>query len=88
MTIDEAWREGYQEGYRRALDATLPRTVATAEDLDAVPDGIILRSGGVTYEHHDGWFHGVDGSNVGAESLSLPAVVLHEPEGEVGAWSA
>lgn len=67
------------KGYRK------PRAITTVEELDALPDEIILRSGGVTYEHHDGWFHGVDGSNVVAESISLPAAILWEPEAEVAA---
>lgn len=66
------------EAEARALDATQPRAMSTVEELDALQDGVILRCNGVTYEHHDGWFHGVDGSNVTAELISLPAVILLE----------
>lgn len=60
------------------VEQVTPRTITTVEELEALQDGIILKCGGVTYEHHDGWFHGVDGSNVTAELISRPAVILWE----------
>lgn len=42
MSADAAWKEGYQEGYRRALYAAQPRTITTAEELEALPDGSVV----------------------------------------------
>lgn len=33
MTLDEAWKEGYQEGYRRALDATRDWAIKMAKEV-------------------------------------------------------
>lgn len=65
-----------------AVGPRKPRTITTVEELDALTDGVTLRGGGLTYEHHDGLFNGVDGSTVDSELVSLPATVLHEPVAE------
>jgi hypothetical protein len=61
-------------GYRK------PRTVATAEELDALPNGSIIRD-----DEGDGWqFFGLmgwfvtGGDKEGSESPTLPATVLYE----------
>lgn len=86
--MSDSGRDMFIPGKATIQGCRKSRTITTVEELDALPDGIILKCGGVTYEHHDGWFHGVDGSNVTAELISLPAAILWEPEAEVGAWSA
>lgn len=60
-------------GYRK------PGIITTMEELDTLQDGMIILSGNIAYAHHDGEFHGTDGSRVDAELIGLPATVVYEP---------
>lgn len=64
-------------GYRK------PRTITTAEELDALPEGSVILSSGGDSAQKDGvgyWY--LWGGDIGLESaeVALPAMVLHEPE--------
>ncbi|WP_457948284.1 hypothetical protein ACTAQI_20245 [Pseudarthrobacter sp. alpha12b] len=63
-----------------------PRTVTTVEELDALPDGAIIReaNGDPTraVKRQDGkvwWIDGPHGMSA-SDLIPLPATVLHEPE--------
>lgn len=74
-------------GYRK------PRTITTPEELDALPEGSVLLDpdGDVGRKVLGGWTTTVmedDGSmwlTSNQEDMELPAIVLYEPEAEVGA---
>ena len=66
-------------GYRK------PRTITTAEELDASPIGLIVRDGDrEPWERTDNgwncWVYG--GQSFASRDLVLPATVLYEPESE------
>lgn len=69
-------------GYRKR------RTITTAEELDALAAGIVLRSSSGTIASRFNRGYGVlfgDDRPIEWARLSLPATVLYEPEAEVGA---
>lgn len=57
-----------------------PLKIVTIEQLDTLQDGMIILAGNIAYAHHDGEFHGTDGSRVDSELIPLPATVVYEPE--------
>lgn len=72
----------------RAADAILaagyrkPRTITTAEELDALPDMSVVRTSAGTIANivgHDAYFFGYEKS-AHRGVLALPATVLYEPE--------
>lgn len=86
---------GYSEGVEHALDTVWakgyrkPRTITTAEELDALPDwSAILDSSGDVAQKLSGWWHFPETSRMGPSKVlkySSTVTVLHEPEAEVGA---
>lgn len=85
--IDEAADDILAAGYRK------PRTITTVEELDALSDESVVRSDfGVIHEKRVEfdtsrviWVCPGDTDEHTAGKITLPAIVLHEPEGEVGA---
>ncbi|WNM64536.1 hypothetical protein SEA_MIDNIGHTRAIN_49 [Arthrobacter phage MidnightRain] len=71
-----------EAGYRK------PRTITTAEELDALPFGsVILDPTGLSLHKNEftGWRASNGAKDIDAEMLereALPAKVLHEPEAE------
>ena len=70
-------------------DATTPRTITTAEELDALADRSVVRSRyhntfvrvGEYVEGEPCWC-GMDGGDYASSDISLPATVLWEPGDE------
>lgn len=57
------------------------RTVTTVEELDALPEGTMIRdSEGTVAENWDGTWHSTEGGCYGHEILALPATVFYEPK--------
>jgi len=57
------------------------RVVTTVEELDALPEGTVIRDReGTVAESWDGVWHSSEGGCYGHEILALPATVLYEPE--------
>jgi hypothetical protein len=94
--MDPATKNNYREaalpfilhGTRElsTLGYSKPRTITTAEELDALPVGsVILDGSGLSLHKNEftGWVASNGAKNIGAEMLlreALPATVLYEPE--------
>lgn len=68
------------KGYRK------PRTIETVEELDALDVMAVILSGeGAVFEKcHGGWIETGRGGVMDSEDITLPVVILWEPEVEVG----
>jgi hypothetical protein len=90
---EESALYGYSEGAEHALDTVRlrgyrkPRTITTAEELDALPVGsvVIDRDRDVCQRFRGGWRATIHEPNddpwlTDTLEVDLPAIVLHEPE--------
>ncbi|MDQ5863093.1 MAG: hypothetical protein M3536_12615 [Actinomycetota bacterium] len=62
-------------GYRK------PRTITTAEELDALPRLAVIRSDeGAVFEKHTMWHEAGSRDLMRTDGIALPATVIYEPE--------